>query len=783
LSRLFSFLAIHSRYTLFFIVMAIATASSPAPVRAESEVFPIPDIIKNNVAFWIRIYTEVSLQEGLLHDRDYPQVVYEKSPTGDRTGKARSEYLSGRMKIYSDAIAKVRDSSQEKWGTVEKQVAEMFKNLPKEALADAETRIRHQTGQRERFRQGFERSGMYLDTIAAIMKKHGVPEELKYLPHVESSFDATAYSRVGAAGLWQFMRSTGRGYLRIDYMIDERSDPILSSVAAAKFLRNNHDILQSWPLAITGYNSGPNGMRRAIETLGTRDIAIILEKHESSSFKFASKNFYACFLAVLAIMEQPDKYLKGVKPRPRWEATSIRVPFAIKPAALCKSLGVSEQDFKRLNPSFRPVVFNEQRPIPAGYAVNLPGTINGAEALAAISAGTPPPQRAAAARELEHETNDGYYKVAGGDNLQAISRRLGVSMADLAEANNITNSSRIYVGQVLRVPLPSASTPAAAASTVKTDTMRIAPIPAPDTAKTAAAPARKPDTAKASVSTPPKPDTAKAVAVPTKKPDTVRTAPKPVPPPEPPVLSNVRLTIKWPAPAPKKAEATVKAMPAAKDTVKAAKAPPPKDTAAAEPTLADVLSAAAAVRVAEPGPAPDPDPSGKPSTDTRFDADAYDLTVRVTPAAARIRVNVDENITQIASWMRAYVADIRTANDMGPNDALTPGRLINIPTTSSSHINKFETSRLQYHMAIEEDFFARYDVTDFDQLTVKSGDNLWRICRAAQIPMWLLRKYNRGPNFYNLQPGNRLWIPKIAPKADTVEGMNLFDDTVTESDE
>jgi len=146
------------------LLYAVSMLISPAALRtasADSNLFPVPDVIKNNVAFWIRIYTEVSLQEGLLHDRDYPQVVYEKMSNGDRTGKKLSELIDQRRKIYIDAIAQVRDSAPAKWGAEAKRVAELFKLAPEGAIAGAEERIRHQGGQRERFRLGLMRSTMY----------------------------------------------------------------------------------------------------------------------------------------------------------------------------------------------------------------------------------------------------------------------------------------------------------------------------------------------------------------------------------------------------------------------------------------------------------------------------------------------------------------------------------------------------------------------------------------------------------------------------------------------
>ena len=99
--------------------------------------------------------------------------------------------------------------------------------------------------------------------IKRIFKEVGVPEELSVLPHVESSFQLQAYSSAGAAGIWQFTRSTGRLYMKVGYEVDERRDPIVAAYAAAKLLKHNYKQLKSWPLAITAYNHGVNGMKRA----------------------------------------------------------------------------------------------------------------------------------------------------------------------------------------------------------------------------------------------------------------------------------------------------------------------------------------------------------------------------------------------------------------------------------------------------------------------------------------------------------------------------------------
>ena len=110
-------------------------------------------------------------------------------------------------------------------------------------------------------------SGQYMIFLKKIFKKYDLPEELIVLPHVESSFNYKAYSSAGAAGIWQFTRGTGKQYLKISYEVDERLDPILSTEAAAKLLKRNYEVLGSWPLAITAYNHGAYGMKRAVKKL------------------------------------------------------------------------------------------------------------------------------------------------------------------------------------------------------------------------------------------------------------------------------------------------------------------------------------------------------------------------------------------------------------------------------------------------------------------------------------------------------------------------------------
>src|SRR5690606_17165036 len=122
-------------------------------------------------------------------------------------------------------------------------------------------RLRFQLGQSDIFKEGIVRSGQYLRQMEEIFREQGMPVELTRLPFVESSFNLKACSRVGACGIWQFMRSTAKAYMRpMNAYVDERRDPLISTRAAARKLRKNYEMLEDWPLAVTGYNHGPYGI-------------------------------------------------------------------------------------------------------------------------------------------------------------------------------------------------------------------------------------------------------------------------------------------------------------------------------------------------------------------------------------------------------------------------------------------------------------------------------------------------------------------------------------------
>src|SRR5262249_1306953 len=240
------------------------------------------------VRFWTRVYTEVDTHSGLIHDAENLGVVYETIhlPEGMpyRAREQRTEQAKREIRAILLGLAKGRRdglSSDE-----ERVLAQWPPDVSDATLSEAAENVRFQAGLCDRFRAGLVRSGIWRPFVERALAERGVPPQLVALPHVESSYNPKAYSRVGAAGMWQFMRSTGRLFLRIDNVVDERLDPYASSEAAARLLARNRELTGTWPLAITAYNHGVGGMQRASQMLGTTDIGESARRHSSPCLRF-----------------------------------------------------------------------------------------------------------------------------------------------------------------------------------------------------------------------------------------------------------------------------------------------------------------------------------------------------------------------------------------------------------------------------------------------------------------------------------------------------------------
>lgn len=439
------------------LIMLIVIA--PLLSSASAEIFPKPPQLEDNVQFWIKIFAFYSEKQALIHDAEKLGVIYTVVDLEDGSMKsssspwrkveaAKDEYI----KILKKLDILGRDVSPDQLSESERHVYQLWAFSSDPQKYDKAIRnIRGQSGLRERFKAGLERSGRYMEEIKRTLHKYNLPEELGFLPHVESSFHYKAYSKLGAAGLWQFMRRTGRLYMIINYSIDERLDPITATDAAARLLKHNYEELRSWPLAITAYNHGLGGMKRAKAVMQTDDIGIIAEKYSSRTFGFASRNFYAEFLAVTEIAKNYEQYFGPVQFHEPIRFKTFALPDYVSLDLLAKTFNIEKTTLIEYNPALRPPTLTSHRRIPKGYRLRLPDIEDlHPEILYANIIQT---------EKYDNQVSDGYYRVQPGDNLGAIARTHGTSIETLMALNNIHNPNRIREGQLLELPGSAAPVP------------------------------------------------------------------------------------------------------------------------------------------------------------------------------------------------------------------------------------------------------------------------------------------------------------------------------------
>ncbi len=356
---------------------------SASPFEMDS----LDPVFRKRVEFWIRVYTEVSTSEGLVHDSQYPEIVLEKldfkpeESDYSLTDKQKSKKIENRVKEAKEFYRKLFLNIHAKGDNVnsmtgaEKRVYELYKNIdePKKFFNAAHNkRVRLQRGLRERFIQGLYYSGRYLTIMEKIFKDHGVPVEITRLPFVESSFNLKARSKVGASGIWQFIRSTGKLYMRINETVDERNDPVRATEAAAMLLKQNYETLNAWPLAVTAYNHGRKGLMRAVLKVGSDKLMDIIESYKSRSFGFASSNFFAEFLAALQVERNSEKYFGQFE---RDKSISFS-EFILNDYVSAKDLSIYTRipmdTLIELNPGLSESVYAGKLLIPAGYVLRIP---------------------------------------------------------------------------------------------------------------------------------------------------------------------------------------------------------------------------------------------------------------------------------------------------------------------------------------------------------------------------------------------------------------------------
>ncbi|MDO8644158.1 MAG: transglycosylase SLT domain-containing protein [bacterium] len=387
----------------------------------------VPPSLLPAVRFWKKIYADYDRNQVILHDQQDLDIVYavlDFSP------------IENSLVLTEGEKKAIRD------GRVNEEIEKIQTHLKEKGALEIAQNVRAQTGQKDRFMQGIIDSGLYLSEIERIFQEEGLPEELTRLVFVESMFQFKAHSRVGAAGLWQIMPGTGKKYLQISRLIDERYDPILSSRTAAKILKGNYNLLGSWPLAINAYNVGAGRMRNAVEKLGTAEIDAIIQDYDHPSYSFASRNFYPEYLAARYVFDNYQTLFGDLPVKPPLNFTLATLPQRLTLHEVAAILRITPNELQELNPSLSPSLIRQNNSFPAGTSFRVPaGTGFYSSNLV----------EQAEKGSLSTVAASQWHLVSVGETLWSISKQYSVDVEALIAFNQLA-TKQIQRGDRLRIP-------------------------------------------------------------------------------------------------------------------------------------------------------------------------------------------------------------------------------------------------------------------------------------------------------------------------------------------
>lgn len=738
------------------ILLFFTMLMTPAVAQNASD-FPRPESLEPAVQFWIRVYTEVDTQSGFLHDAEHLDVIYTALPLDRKQIEAKREAIKAALTVLS--TGKRSGLSAE-----EQQVLALWPaNVSNQTLKIASDNVRWQLGQSNRFLAGLRRSGAYREHIQKVIAAKNLPPQLVVLPHVESSFNPGAYSSAAAAGMWQFTRATGQRFMRIDHIVDERMDPYIAAEAAMSLLEYNYRVLGTWPLALTAYNHGAGGIARAVREMGSSNIEDIVANYKGRRFGFASRNFYAQFLAVNEVEERAESFFGKVDYNPAPNFTELATDAYIDAEVFARSANISLAQLKADNPALRPVVWEGQKRIPRGFKMKLrDATVTPQGLLASIDGDY----------KFVVQTPDVAYTVVRGDSLSAIARRFNTSVSRLVALNQLTSSHRIQIGQ--RILLPQDETSLAAQSqrapadgiytvargdTVSTiarrfsvgetallrlngieDSHRIYPgqelrLPGlyaaqPQLVATERAPASLVD----------------AVEVAAVEDETERD------------VDSADSFIAQSSPTPSEIERGAPV--AAVELGSEAEAMQASEAFTGELALVDEAAVdidAVAEEVATATSDTTPVESDAELAEA-LSADPADYSVASDDS---IEVQATETLGHYADWLAVRAWDVRRLNGMAYGDPVIVGKRLTLGFTKVSR-PEFERRRKDYHSTLQREFFAQYRIRDVEEYTIRRNENIGTIARNRySAPLWLVRQYNPELDFNRIQIGQKVVFPLL----------------------
>lgn len=690
--------AIHAGHSHLLAVLALLFWLFSTAAHAQSAGFngtqelPRPAALEPAIKFWTRVYTEADTDSGFLHDAVNLAVVYRKIDYNRREIEQYRDQIRQDLRILAEG-------KREGLTLHQQQVLDAWpEGVDNATLAEAANNVRFQLGQSDRFIEGLIRSGAYRQHIEEVAAERGLPIELAALPHVESSFHPGAWSHASAAGMWQFIRTTGQRFMRIDNVIDERMDPYTATYAAMSLLEYNYNLLGSWPLALTAYNHGAGGLARAVRATGTDDIATIIAEYSGPSFGFASRNFYPQFLAVLDVERRARALFGVLNLDVAPEYLSFEMESYVEANVLADALGVSMDQLKFDNPALLPVVWEGGKRIPKGYSVKIQrNSVRGN--LQARLADIPDSQR------YTFQTPDINYVVRSGDSLSAIASRFDTSVDQLVSLNRLRDRHTIRVGQTLLLPHDTDMLTQTLASNDNATSDEGSQSPEADSRASSS-----------SVS-------AGAGEYIVRSGDTVSGIAHRYGLDASTIIARNGLDSRG-----RIAVGQTLTLPIGQQAEEAG-------SQIASVSAADSEEAIAALA-----------------------ADPSDYSVA---SDGSIEVQASETLGHYAEWLDVSAQAVRQLNGLRMSDPVIIGQRLKVNVASLDR-DAFELRRREYHLQQQQAFFKQYRIRNINRHQLSANESISRLARQRySVPLWLIRQYNPDLDFSRVRVGQTVLFPVV----------------------
>lgn len=712
--------------------------------------FPCPGQIKRRVDFWVEVFSRWDKNQAILHDANSPWRVFEVVDGVTSCSKKSVDKKRKKLKANLIALANNLKLDRAPQGRIQQHLADQFSRLNSNNVLSSVNNLRCQLGVKDQYVPALTRFTRYSPMISRIIREAGMPEELVYLPFVESSYRPDAYSKVGAAGMWQIMPNTARSLgMELNATLDERLDPEAATRAAMRYFKKSQKSLAKAarelkpnivsaelnPFMVTSYNYGVNGMRRAIKQIGP-DFYKVLNNYKSASFQVAVKNFYASFLAARHLAINTGAYFPKIKTLSPVNYQTLILQNEVSIARLMHQFNLPKSELKALNPALTRFVWNNWRLIPAGYRLRLPFNQNGWQ------------HQIASLRALKPEAqsvNKSVYRVRRGDTACAIATAFKVNCKDLISANNLGREGKIKIGQGLDIPIRvgKASTQAAAVINGSLGPYKV----------------RRGDSIC---------KIAQRFGASCKELIRLNKLAR-----SGKILVGQKLRIPGLQAASVSSSSIVTAK-AARYTVRRGdtlcQIAERFDLACSTLQRENKLSKKDLIKVGQvlkiPGSSSALTASSTASSQLQWANRIDDLgEIKVSSKNGKHRINVlpNETLWHYTDWLGIRnTSALRRLNGLSKSSVLALGKRMTLPKVTQYQITQFESRRSEYHQVLSEEFKDRFTLEGEKTIWIKQGQSLSALANAYDVPLWLLLRFN--PDVGSLRVGQKLVIPMIKEK-------------------